>query len=297
MKALVLPMPGNEPLARCLAVHLDAESGALESRRFPDGESYVRILSPVEGRKVVIACTLNDPDRKILPLAFLAATCRELGALETGLAAPYLAYMRQDARFNPGEAISSRPFAKALGNWVDWLVTVDPHLHRYGSLGDIYSIPAAAVHAAPLVSAWIGSHVERPLLVGPDSESAQWVSEVAKAAGAPCVVLQKVRRGDRDVEVSVPEVARWQERTPVLVDDIISTAQTMMETVRHLRRAGLAPPVCIGTHGIFSGTAYEDLIAAGASRIVTCNTISHSSNAIDVSGLLAEEIRRFQGAR
>ncbi len=297
MKSLVLPLPGNETLARRLAEHLGAEVGTLESRRFPDGESYLRILSPVEGRRVTIAGTLNDPDRKILPLGFLASTCRELGALETGLAAPYLAYMRQDARFNPGEAVSSRPFAKMLSAWVDWLVTVDPHLHRYGSLGEIYSIPAAVIRAAPLVSAWIGAHVERPLVVGPDGESEQWVSEVARGAKVPHIVLQKVRLGDRDVEVSVPEVARWQGRTPVLVDDIISTAHTMMETVRHLRRAGLAPPVCIGIHGIFSGTAYEDLIAAGASRIVTCNTIAHSSNTIDVSGLLAEEIRRFQGPR
>jgi len=101
------------------------------------------------------------------------------------------------------------------------------------------------------------------------------------------VVLTKVRHGDRDVEVSVPDVDKWQGMTPVLVDDIISTARTMIETVGHLRAAGLAPPVCIGVHGLFAGTAYGDLQESGVARIVTSNTVPHETNAIDVSGLLA----------
>ena len=284
---LVLALPGNDDLATRLASSLGGEAGALTVRRFPDGESYVRVTSPVAGRDVVVACTLHRPDDKVLPLLFLAATARELGAARVGLAAPYLAYMRQDRRFRDGEGVTSRYFARLLSGAVDWLVTVDPHLHRLGSLAEIYAVPARVVHAAPHLSAWIGANVRRPLLVGPDAESAQWVRAVADGCGAPSVVLEKVRRGDRDVSVSVPDVERWRDRTPVLVDDIVSTARTMIETVGHLRRAGLAAPVCVGVHAAFADDAYERLLAAGAARVVTTNTIPHPSNAIDLTEPLA----------
>jgi ribose-phosphate pyrophosphokinase len=163
-QTLVLALPGNEQRAQALASALEVVAGAVTVRRFPDRESYVRIDEPVEARDVILACTLDRPDDKVLPLLFLAATARELGALSVGLVAPYLAYMRQDRRFREGEGVTSTYFAALLSRAFDWLVTVDPHLHRRKSLGDIYSIPSAVVHAAGEVSRWIRTHVSRPLL-------------------------------------------------------------------------------------------------------------------------------------
>jgi ribose-phosphate pyrophosphokinase len=136
------------------------------------------------------------------------------------------------------------------------------------------------VRAAPLIARWIRRHVSSPVVVGPDGESAQWVQAVADEAGAPAVVLTKTRRGDRDVQVSVPEVERWRGRTPVVVDDLISTGRTMIETVGHLTRAGLPAPICVGVHAHFVASAYADLVAAGAAHVVTCNTVPHASNAL-----------------
>lgn len=293
MTTVVFPLPGNERLARSVAHSLGMDIGALQVRRFPDGETYVRYASLVEGRRTILVCTLDRPDEKLLPLVFAAAAARDLGAAEVGLVAPYLAYMRQDRRFEPGEAITSTYFARTLGHWTDWLVTVDPHLHRRGSLSEIYSIPTAALHAAPAISAWIRERVPNPVLIGPDSESEQWVAAVAKNAGSPFVVLDKMRRGDRDVEVSVPNVGRWRDRTPVLVDDIVSTARTMIETVGHLKAAGLAPPICIGVHAVFADEAYEALLGAGAGQVVTCDTIPHVSNVINLTELLAQGVLSF----
>lgn len=291
MNAVVFALPQNGALAQSLARELDAELGAVELRRFPDGESYVRLDSAVAGREVVIAASLNKPDPKLAPLLFVARTARELGAAGVVLAAPYLAYMRQDRQFREGEGVTSRFFAEFVSSFADGLVTVDPHLHRIRRLTDLYRIPADVVHAAPLIGRWLQSNVASPLLIGPDEESRQWVAEVAEAAAAPHVVLSKVRRGDRDVQVSVPQIESWRDRTPVLVDDIVSTARTMIETVRHLKSAGMRAPVCIGVHAVFAGSAYEDLIASGAAQIVTCNTIEHPSNAIDVRSDIARAVR------
>lgn len=288
---LLIPLPGNEQLVGNLATTLSADVGAIAIRRFPDGETYLRYETPVAGRPLILACTLDRPDDKLLTLVFAATAARELGSTQVGLVCPYLAYMRQDRRFQPGEAVTSAYFAKLLSSQIDWLVTVDPHLHRRGSLTEIYSIPTQVMHAAPLISEWIRTSVNKPLLIGPDGESEQWVAAVARDAGAPYVVLQKVRRGDRDVEVSIPEVARWRDHMPVLVDDILSTGRTMIETIGHLKQQGLRPAVCVAVHGIFAGDALGALIAAGADKVVTTNTISHPTNAIDVTKLVAQGLR------
>jgi ribose-phosphate pyrophosphokinase len=125
-------------------------------------------------------------------------------------------------------------------------------------------------------------------VIGPDGESEQWAAEVARGAGAPWLVLEKTRRGDRDVTVSVPDAGRLGGRTPVLVDDIISTARTMIAAVAHLVRLGSTPPpVCVGVHAVFAGDAQAELQAAGAARIVTTNTIAHPTNAIDIVPAIA----------
>ena len=205
-RPVVIAMPGNEQLADELATLLWLERGAATVRRFPDGESYVRIASPVGARAALIVCTLDRPDDKLVPLLLLAKALREAGARSVGLVAPYLPYMRQDRCFQPGETISAQHVGAWISQCVDWLVTVDPHLHRIADLSQVYSVPSRVVHAAGSVAQWIRAHVREPLLIGPDEESAQWVGAVAKDAHAPFVVLSKVRRGDRDVEVSVPDL-------------------------------------------------------------------------------------------
>ena len=287
MNALGFSVPGNEAAAEALAAELGAEAGRAEVRQFPDGEWYVRIDSEVSGCGALVVASLDHPDSRVLAAYFVAATARDLGATRVGLVAPYLAYMRQDDRFRPGEGITSTYFSRLISGAFDWIVTVDPHLHRRASLGEIYTIPSRVVHAAPRVSAWIADNVAMPLIIGPDRESEQWVSAVATAAGAPFVVLEKTRRGDRDVEIAVPRLDTYAGRTPVLVDDIISTGRTMVETVEKLRETGMQAPVCAGIHGVFADDAYERLLAAGASRVVTTNTIPHRSNAIDVTASVA----------
>ncbi len=287
MNPLIFALHGHDALAAALVRQLHGETGTLTLRRFPDGETYFRYDTPVAGRAVVLVCNLHDPDAKIPQLLFAAAAARELGAASIGLVAPYLVYMRQDRRFQPGEALTSVTFAGLISSSFDWLVTVDPHLHRYQALREIYRIPTAVVKAAPAIARWIKQELPQPWLIGPDEESAQWVAAVARDAGAPFTVLEKIRHGDRDVEVSVPEMAGRTGHTPVLVDDIISTGRTMAKTIVHLQQAGLPPPVCIGVHAVFAPQAYAELRVAGARQIVTCNTVPHESNAITLNQEIA----------
>lgn len=287
---LVLAFRDDEALAGALSAAAAADLGTLVLHRFPDGESMVRIDADVAGRDILLACNLVHPDEKILPLMFAADAARELGGRHILLAAPYLPYMRQDKRFHPGEAITSRTFARLLSSCVDGIVTVDPHLHRYHSLGDIYTVPASVVHSAPAIAEWIRQNVANALVVGPDSESEQWVSDVAARAGVPFVVLQKTRHGDRQVEIAQRDFQQWKSRHPVIIDDIVSSARTMIEVCGAIQRQGMAAPTCIAVHALFAEDAFDRLMLAGARQIVSCDTVPHPSNRISMAEPMAKAL-------
>ena len=288
MTRVLLPFPLQRTLADGMAPLLGARAGRLDWRHFPDGESLVAIEQNLRGFDVALVASLRNPDALALPLRFAAATAREFGARSVGLIAPYLAYMRQDKRFNPGEAVSASVFARFLAESFDWLVTADPHLHRNTKLSELFRIPAHAAATASLIADWIRDNVPNAILIGPDRESDQWVSEIAHRAGVAFQILTKIRRGDRHVEVSLPSIDAARSGTPIIVDDIVSSGGTMIETLDHLRQLGLPPAVCIVIHPVFAQDAYAQLLAAGAERIVSTDSIPHPSNTISIAGLLAE---------
>lgn len=288
MTRILLPFPLQRGIAEAMASTLEARVGRLDWRRFPDGESLVSIDDALSGADVAIIASLNRPDELSIALRFAAATAREFGARSVGLVAPYLAYMRQDTRFHRGEAISAALYARFLEESFDWLVTVDPHLHRNPELSTLYRIPAARIAAAPVVAQWIRDNVPDAILIGPDSESEQWVADIAQRVGLPWQVLQKQRHGDRDVEVSLPDAQSARGRTPVIVDDIVSSGHTVIETLGHLHRLGLPAAVCVAIHAVFAEDAYDQLLKAGAARVVSTDSIPHLSNAMSIAGPLAD---------
>ncbi|SFQ23699.1 ribose-phosphate diphosphokinase [Tranquillimonas alkanivorans] len=290
---ILIPFSEMTPLADEIAAHLGAVSRPLDWHHFPDGESLVTIPNGLSGEDVAIVATLRDPDRLALPLRFAAATARELGARRVGLVAPYLGYMRQDRRFHPGQSVSAVLFSDFLSESFDWLVTVDPHLHRISRLGDMFGIPARRVATAPLLAEWIRDNVPDGALLGPDSESRQWVGEVARLADRPYEVLKKLRTGDREVDISVPESAALRHGTPVILDDIASSGRTMIRATERLLAAGAGRPICLIIHGIFAGNALEDLSSSGALRVVTTDTVPHPTNCIGVAPLIAGAIREI----
>lgn len=286
---IVIPLPDNEALATSIAGQLKAERGSLLRRSFPDEETYLRFEIDLNGRTVVLVCSLDRPDSKFLPLVFAADTARDLGAAQVVLVAPYLCYMRQDRRFHAGEAVTSVSFARRLSSSFDSLVTVDPHLHRYRTLDEIYSIPSRVVHSAPAIAEWISNNQKPAILIGPDIESEQWVSDVAGQAGSPYRVLRKERFGDRSVKIELPDLRGLENRTPVLIDDIVSSGRTMIEAARQLRQQGFSAPVCIAVHGLFTPETERELLEVAA-RVVTTNTVPHPTNGIELSNAITEQV-------
>lgn len=296
MQPLLFTLNAAPTLAESLRRQLGAEAGHCTLRHFPDGECYLRIDSEIGARPVILLCGLEQPDRHLLPALFFADAAREFGAADVGLITPYLAYMRQDTRFQAGEAITSRSFAALISRAFDWMVTVDPHLHRYRTLDEIYTIPTRAVAAAPALAAAL-ANTPGSFLLGPDSESEQWVAAIGDTANLPWAVASKQRHGDRDVEITLPDLAGMQGRQPILVDDVISSGTTLLRAAELLQQHGFPLPRCVCVHPLFAEKAYEALREAGMSEILSCNTIEHSSNGVDVGTLITAAVKVLVTAR
>lgn len=289
MKTLIMAFPDAEDLGQGLAARLECDASAIELHRFPDGEQLVRLRTDVAGCRVLLAAQLDHPDDKTLPVLFAADAARELGAAEVGLVAPYLPYMRQDARLRPGEAVASRTYARLLSNAVDFLVTVGPHLHRFRNLQEIYSIPTHVVSPARPIAGWLQRELPHCILVGTGPESASWMGEIAALTGAPCVFMEK--HEDGGPELSLPPGTTSEGRTPVVLEDIATTGHTLIAAAQGLRAAGWDAPVAVVVHALLQQEDVDALHHAGVPRIACCNTIPQRAGVISVDEALAEAVR------
>ena len=286
-QALLLGFPEYSNPARNLATAAGLDFAEIDVHRFPDGESLIRLPEHIPER-VIICRSLNQPNEKLLEIILAAATARELGAQNIALVAPYLCYMRQDKAFHAGEAISVHIVGNLLATWFDELVTVDPHLHRVERLADAVPVArATALAATDAMSVYLNSKLNNPILVGPDAESEQWVAGIARHNHLEFHVSRKVRLGDCEVEVSLPE-ADYQGRHIVLVDDVVSTGHTLEAASNALRAYQPASITVMVTHALFVEGALERIKHAGANDIWSCDSVAHSTNRISLAESLAK---------
>ncbi|TXC65423.1 ribose-phosphate diphosphokinase [Piscinibacter aquaticus] len=289
---MLLAFADERALAEKLGAQLGCELAFVAEHRFPDGEIKLTLPSPLPQRVVVLR-GLHQPNERLVQLLLTAKTARRLGARRLVLATPYLAYMRQDIEFHPGEAISQRVVAGFLGELFERVVTIDPHLHRIASLDEV--MPGSrgiALTAAPLLGEWIAAQwpgTQRPLLVGPDEEALQWVRAAGATTGLDGFVCRKTRHGDRDVQVELPD-SDLSGRAIVLIDDVASTGHTLVQAAQALRARGVASIDVAVVHALFGGDAVQRLAAAGIGRVWSTDAVPHSSNVVTIAPMLARAI-------
>ena len=284
--------PDSEPAARRLADALGVTYHAVALRRFPDGESLVRVEPAAD--KAILYRSLDRPNDKLVEILLAAAALRDGGSRHLTLVAPYMAYMRQDMAFNPGEAVSQRVVGRLIAAAVDRVVTVNPHLHRTTDIATVFpGIAATALDAAPAFAGWlaeagIGADC---LVLGPDAESAPWAAALAARLGAEAATAVKRRDGDRAVAITLPAAVPLTGRTVLLLDDVASSGTTLAECAQAARAAAAARIVALVIHALHDDAAARRLAAAGIERVVSSDSVAHPSNAVELAPLLAAALR------
>ncbi len=287
---MLLHFDDEAPLAQALARELGLRATAIACHRFPDGE-FRLTLPAAPGERVLLLRGLHRPNQKLAQLLLCAPALRDAGVAALTLIAPYLAYMRQDIAFAPGEVVSQRQLGRALAAWFDAVVTIDPHLHRVASLDEV--LPGrrgVAVSAAGLIGDFVAARLPEALLLGPDEEAGQWVRAAAAPHGLDHGVCHKRRHGDHEVEVALPDLA-FGGRAVVLVDDVASTGRTLVAAARAALAAGAASVDVAVTHALFVDDAWAQVCAAGVRGIWSTDSVPHASNTIGVAPLLAAAVQ------
>ena len=287
---MILAFPDYLSQAQRLAARLGAPLVEVTLHHFPDGESFIR-LPPSLPDHLIVCRSLNQPNDKLIELLLCATTARELGAKRLTLVAPYLSYMRQDIANQPGEAVSQRIIGKLLANLFDDVLTVDPHLHRISFLTQAIPIKnAISLTAASGIGAFLKEKFQHALLLGPDSESEQWVATIAKNIGFDYAIADKNRLGDKRVEMTLPD-NDFRNKPVVIIDDMASTGRTLAKAAGLLQAAGSNDIYAVVTHALFCADAHPHILKAGIKAIWTTDSIDHPTSCITLDTLLADAIK------
>jgi ribose-phosphate pyrophosphokinase len=287
---IILAFPDYLSQSQRLADSLDVKLTEIILHHFPDSESFLR-LPPSLPEHVIICRSLNQPNDKLIELLLCAKTARELGAKRITLVAPYLSYMRQDIANQPGEAVSQRIIGKMLADLFDDVITVDPHLHRISSLDQAIPIKnAISLSAADEIGRFLKQKLDDALLLGPDSESEQWVANIAKITGFDYAIAHKERLGDKQVEITLP-IYTYHNKPIVIIDDMASTGRTLGKAAKLLQAAGCEDIYAVVTHPLFYGDAEAHILQAGIKIIWSTDSIDHPTACIKLDALLVEAIR------
>ena len=278
--------------ARELADCLKAPYRPIDVHKFPDGESLITV--PGCARTAIVFQSLDHPNDKLVDLLFSAGAFRDRGAENVMLVAPYLAYMRQDKAFAPGQAVSQKIFGSWLAESFSSLVTVSPHLHRVRDLDQVFpGINCKIVPATPIYLRLIGDVSDNPVLFGPDEESLPQLEALAQVLSLDYVTGVKVRHGDRNIDLTIPDAIALKGRRVIIVDDVISSGTTIARSAELLKAAGSVRVDVAVMHALFDDTVSALLHRSGVERIASAESIIHPTNATGIAADLASTIEEM----
>ena len=273
-------------------------ASVIQRHDFPDQELMLTLAPPLQDvvpQTLVVYRSLDRPNDKLVELMLVAGHARCLGVTRLVLMAPYLAYMRQDIAFHPGEIVSQPLIGAFLGELFDAVITVDPHLHRISRLEDVMPrVQSMTLSGAPRLADLIKGKRRNPILLGPDAESLQWVEVAADATGFDHGVCHKVRHGDRRVDIALPDLD-LRGREVVLMDDIASSGHTLARAAEAVLAAGADSVDVAVTHALFVGDALEVIRRAGVNEVWSTDCIAHSSNAVTMASTLGRALTEVLG--
>lgn len=285
---LIASFPGMHEIGKKVSRALNGKHTGIFVKDFPDSEYHLALRKNPRGKRVVVINSITrDPDEKIVETILAGGVARDYGAKKVILIATYFPYMRQDKHFKKYDSFSSKYILKVFGNY-DKIIAIDPHLHRIKKMREL-NIRAESITASSLIADYIkkrfGTNFE---IVGPDIESSQWGMKIAKVLGTKVVILRKKRFSAEKVKIKEKKLGK----NVIIVDDVISTGKTVLETLKMAYKQGAKKMVVIGIHGVLAEGADKKI--RKYAELITTNTIPGKYAKIDVSPAIVKALKRFR---
>lgn len=290
----------NTELAGEIAQHLGIPVGKAVVSQFSDGEISVEIHENVRGRDVfVIQPTCSPTHKNIMELVFIVDALRRASAGRITAVVPYFGYARQDRRVRSARVpISAKVVADMINNvGVNRVLTVDLHAEQ---IQGFFDCAVDNVYGSPVLLADIEKqNYDNLLVVSPDIGGVVRARAFAKQLNSDLAIIDK-RRPEANQAQVMNIIGEVEDRTCLLVDDIVDTAGTLCTAATALKKKGARQVVAYCTHPVLSGPAIENLSDSQLDALVVTNSIPLSEKALacptirqlSLGQMLAEAIRR-----
>ena len=303
---MIIGGSASQDLAAHVARELDEELCYVETKKFPDGERYLRISGEIADEVTVIQSTGYPQDENLMELLFMIANLKDLGAKKVRVVVPYLGYARQEKRFNPGETISAKIICELIeAAGADEFYTFNVH---EPCVLNFFNIPAKNISAMPAIAEYLDKKFfkktgEKPLIIAPDKGAYGFAQEISAIIGCDCTYLTKVRLGPDKVETKIVDVRCDSESEntvnvdsvkgmhAVIVDDIIATGGTIVNAIGILKQYGASSVDVCCVHPILTNNGATRIYAAGANKIIGTNSLSSDTSRVSIAKAIADALR------
>ncbi len=288
---VILSGTASNGIAEGLSKFLKLPLIKVENKILPDGESYVRIPKNLSGKNIVLVQSTYPPqDKHIIELFLLLDAVKSFSPETIILVIPYLAYARQNQRFNEGEPVSIEAILRIIGTMgVESLVTVEPH--RAESF-EAFEGKTLIIDPIPTLAHSLSKEAKKPVVLAPDHGAIQRAEELAVILKTDYTYLNK-ERNRKSGEVTLKKGNKYDfgGRNVIIVDDIISTGGTILNAAKFARKNNAGKISVMAAHLIMAGGCYGKLKKAGIRDIIGSNTIPNShAKIVDLSKVIGEGV-------
>ncbi len=261
----------NRPLAEEIAARLEIPLANTTSKKFSDGEIFVRMDENVRGRDLYIIQPTPPPADNIMELLLMVDAAKRASALRVTVVVPYYGYARQDRKDQPRVAIGAKLMADLIqAAGADRILGIDFHTHQ---IQGFFDRPVDHLYAAPVLTAYFREKkLDDMVVVSPDVGAAKMARGFARRLDSSFAIIDK-RRPAHNVAEVVSVVGDVANRTCIVVDDLIDTAGTLESVATALKERGAKAIYAAATHALLSGPAVERLMRSPIEEVVVTNTL------------------------
>ncbi len=287
---MIIGGSASQKLAAKVAWNLEENLSPIETRKFPDGERYIRINGEVPKEVVVIQSTGYPQDENLMELFLLLKNLKSLGVERTRVVIPYFGYGRQERRFKSGEAVSAVIVAELLeAAGASEIYSINLHEKN---IKEFFNIPVHEISAMPLIASYISQQMDDPMIIGPDKGALGFATDVSRILKCECDYLEKIRISPEKVETK-PKNLDVAGRDVVIIDDIISTGGTIVSASKILRDLGANKVVVGCVHPVLVEDALLKIFAAGVDDVFATDTLKSDVSNISVAPLIAGYLKKY----
>jgi ribose-phosphate pyrophosphokinase len=296
----ILSGNANRALAESICGYLGTEMGDANVARFSDGEVQVEINESVRGMDVfVIQPTCPPVNDNLMELLIMLDGLKRASTARVNVVMPYYGYGRQDRKVTPRAPISARLVADLVETaGAARILAMDLHV---GQIQGFFNIPVDHLYALPAQLDYFKNLGQETVIVSPDAGGVERAREFAKRLKNASIAIIDKRRERANVSKVMHIVGDVKGKVAILLDDMIDTGGTIVQSAEALMRNGASRVYACGTHAIFSGNAVEKLNDSPIHEVVVTNTIPLGEKAeklqrvkvLDVAPILGEAIRRI----